>query len=36
MFSEMKEIHAKMTLRYLKTLSARESLRINQEVDFKW
>ncbi len=27
---------AKMTLRYLKTLSAEESLRINQEVDFRW
>lgn len=27
---------AKMTLRYMKTLSAKESLRIQQGVDFKW
>lgn len=27
---------AEMTLRYLKTLSAEESLRIQGEVDFKW
>lgn len=27
---------AKMTLRYLKTLTAEESLRINQGVDFRW
>ncbi len=27
---------AQMTLRYLKTLSAEEALRIQQEVDFGW
>ena len=27
---------ARMTLRYLKTLSSQESLRIQQEVDFHW
>jgi len=27
---------ARMTLRYLKTLTAKESLRINQGVDWKW
>ena len=27
---------AKMTLRYLKTLTADEALRINQGVDFRW
>jgi len=27
---------AKMTLRYLKTLTAEEALRINQAVDFRW
>ena len=27
---------AKMTLRYMKTLTAEESVRINQQVDFRW
>jgi integrase len=27
---------AKMTLRYLKTLTAEEALRVNQAVDFRW
>ena len=27
---------AKMTLRYLKTLSSEEALKINQAVDFRW
>ena len=27
---------AKMTMRYYKTLTAKESLRINQGVDWKW
>lgn len=29
-------VDARMTIRYPKTLSARESLRINQGVDFRW
>ncbi len=33
---QLRHSSAKMTLRYLKTLSAEESLRINQEVDFRW
>ncbi len=33
---QLRHQSAGMTLRYLKTLSAEESLRINQEVDFKW
>ena len=32
----LRHIDARMTIRYLKTLSARESLRINQGVDFRW
>ena len=27
---------AKMTLRYMKTLTAEESVKINQQVDFRW
>ena len=28
--------HARMTLRYLKTVTTKESLRIQQQVDFRW
>ena len=33
---QLRHIDAKMTLRYLKTLSSMESLRIQQTVDFNW
>jgi len=33
---QLRHKEAKMTLRYLKTLSAQESLKIQQGVDFQW
>ncbi len=33
---QLRHVDARMTIRYLKTLSAQESLRINQGVDFRW
>ena len=33
---QLRHVDARMTIRYLKTLSAAESLRINQGVDFRW
>ena len=33
---QLRHADAKMTLRYLKTLSAMESLKIQQQVDFNW
>jgi integrase len=33
---QLRHSTAQMTLRYLKTLSAEESLKIQQEVDFQW
>jgi integrase len=33
---QLRHKEARMTLRYLKTLSAQESLRIQQGVDFRW
>ena len=33
---QLRHADAKMTLRYMKTLSKMESLRIQQEVDFGW
>ena len=33
---QLRHKQARMTLRYLKTLSPIESLRIQQEVDFRW
>ena len=32
---QLRHVDARMTIRYLKTLSAAESLRINQGVDFR-
>ena len=32
----LRHVDARMTLRYLKTVSAKRSLEIQQEVDFKW
>ena len=34
--SQLRHKTALMTMRYLKTLSADESLRIQQTVDFRW
>lgn len=33
---QLRHTTAQMTLRYLKTLSAEEALKIQQEVDFRW
>jgi integrase len=33
---QLRHKEAKMTLRYLKTLSSLEGLKIQQEVDFEW
>ena len=33
---QLRHVDARMTIRYLKTLSAQESLKINQGVDFRW
>ncbi len=33
---QLRHTDAKMTLRYMKTLSKKESLKIQQQVDFRW
>ena len=33
---QLRHVDARMTIRYLKTLSAQDPLRINQGVDFRW
>ena len=33
---QLRHTDAKMTLRYMKTLSKKESLKIRQQVDFHW